>query len=305
VISAFFYEPVLGGDYANFPTQTTFAGKSLNYPLWISSMTGGTQMAAKINENLARAAHEFGLGMGLGSCRALLESNIRLADFDVRQFMPEQPLYANLGIAQVEQLLAEGKSAKFDELIELLKADGLIVHLNPIQEFYQPEGDKLTRPILETLEEFCEVYKGSKIVKEVGQGMGPKSLTKLIELDFDAIEFGAFGGTNFSQIENERSAEKTSIELALVGHDNLEMLDFYHQAIEYKKKYPQIIFSGGIKSSLDGFYLNQKTQVSSLYAQAGALLPHAMESYESLKKYLEKEIEIYKFAGTFLEVRDE
>ena len=93
-------------------------------------------MAKKINHNLATLAGEFGLGMGLGSCRSILDSDDYLSDFDVRSIIGDDlPLFANLGISQVETLLLENKVYKIESLLESIKADGLIIHINPFQEF--------------------------------------------------------------------------------------------------------------------------------------------------------------------------
>lgn len=155
----FYYEPMLdphpepGAAWPPLP----FLGKTLRAPLWVSSMTGGTALANVINHNLARACAEFGLGMGLGSCRQLLYSDQYLPDFDVRDTIgPELPLYANLGVAQVDLLLQTGALDRLHQLLTKLRADGLIVHVNPLQEAMQPEGDHFARPPLETVQELLE-----------------------------------------------------------------------------------------------------------------------------------------------------
>ena len=130
----FFYEPILGKhpEQKNLPVD--FFKKKLRYPIWVSSMTGGTKEAKRINENLARACNEFGLGMGLGSCRPLLEDPKKyIEDFAIRsQIGDKQPLFANLGIAQIEKSIEAGEIAKIEDMVGLLDADGLIVHVNPI-----------------------------------------------------------------------------------------------------------------------------------------------------------------------------
>ena len=115
--------------------------------MWVSSMTGGTAWAKTINHNLARACKDFGMGMGLGSCRSLLHSNDTFSDFNVRPFIGEDlPLYANLGIAQVEELLERGQLRKVKELVDKLEADGLIIHINPLQEWLQPTAKNWGSP---------------------------------------------------------------------------------------------------------------------------------------------------------------
>jgi isopentenyl-diphosphate Delta-isomerase len=193
----FFYEPMLQPHPVKESLATTFLGKNLGVPMWVSSMTGGTFAARKINTNLARACHEFRMGMGLGSCRALLDSNASMHDFDMRDIIGDDlPLFANLGISQVEQLLEVNQADKIRILVDKLRADGLIVHVNPLQEFFQPGGDRLKHAPITSIRHLLDVAGYPVIVKEVGQGMGPASLRELIRLPLAAIEFAAFGGTN-------------------------------------------------------------------------------------------------------------
>src|SRR3989339_604877 len=157
--------------------SVNFLGKQLMAPLWISSMTGGGKKSGQINGRLAEVASEFGLGMGLGSCRQLLEKNCAKKvwnDFDFRPIIGAKlPFFANLGIAQIEKMLKEGQTERIYELIDKLSADGLIIHINPLQEWLQPEGDRLEKSPLETLQIFLKGAPFPVIVKEVGQGFGP------------------------------------------------------------------------------------------------------------------------------------
>ena len=137
-----------------------FLAKQLRTPIWVSSMTGGTEKAGRINLNLARACAQFGMGMGLGSCRSLLNSKAHFADFDMRSVIGDDlPLYANLGICQIETLIKDKALDKLEAMLHDLKADGLIVHINPMQESLQPEGDLLLRSPLEILQELLEEIK--------------------------------------------------------------------------------------------------------------------------------------------------
>ncbi|MCF8330925.1 MAG: hypothetical protein K9H84_00585, partial [Bacteroidales bacterium] len=223
----FTYEPVLTAIPKSYTLKQKVAGKTMKYPFWISSMTGGTKMARKINSNLARVAAEFGLGMGLGSCRIILENEKFLPDFDMRKIIGEnQPFFANIGIAQLEQMVRDDRISELHDLVSLLKADGMIVHINPMHEFFQMEGDTITMPPLETIRAFLKDTNYPVIAKEVGQGMGKESLRALLKLPLEALEFGAFGGTNFAKVEmmRDNNADNALYKpLAYVGHTAHEM----------------------------------------------------------------------------------
>src|SRR6056297_2248988 len=114
----FYYEPMLSAHPSKGLQPFEFLGKTQKAPLWISSMTGGTKLAGKINNNLARACNEFGFGMGLGSCRIILEDDTFLNDFNVRPVVGNDlPLWANLGIAQIEELIQSEKISLAIELV--------------------------------------------------------------------------------------------------------------------------------------------------------------------------------------------
>lgn len=289
VSQLFNYEPLLVSNELNDLEKTPFLGKQLSLPLWVSSMTGGTKEAQIINRNLAQACREFGMGMGLGSCRSLLESKKRLEDFNVRDLIGEDlPLMANLGIAQVEELLVKQAVDKIIELIESLKADGLMLHINPLQELMQPEGDIYRKPPIETIQELLELVKFPIFIKEVGQGMGPKSLDVLLETKIAGIEFGALGGTNFSLIELMRSDDllmEQMIDFASVGHSATEMVDFLNDFPLSTVKEKEFIISGGMRP-LTGFYLKQQFDAPSIIGMAFQFLKYAREDYSQLQKYV-------------------
>ncbi len=151
----FNYEPMLKLHPKEDDLSIQFLGKHMKNPLWISSMTGGTEYAKIINTNLAKACKEFGLGMGLGSCRALLESDEYLSHFDLRNIIgDEYPFYANLGISQIEQAITQNKVQQIVDMVNKLQADGLVIHVNPIQEWLQPEGDVLNQSPIDTIKNF-------------------------------------------------------------------------------------------------------------------------------------------------------
>ncbi|MFN0036839.1 MAG: isopentenyl-diphosphate delta-isomerase [Saprospiraceae bacterium] len=307
----FFYEPMLAahpapGSLAPF----SFLGKTLRAPIWVSSMTGGTALAGRINHHLARACAEFGMGMGLGSCRQLLYSDEHFADFDVRETMgAELPLFANLGVAQVERLLEQNEGERIPRLLQKLRADGLIVHVNPLQEAMQPEGDVFKRPPVEVVQELLQTFDFQIIVKEVGQGFGPASLKALLQLPLAAIEFAAAGGTNFAKLELLRSdAAKQGVfeKIAAVGHTAEEMLGWTNDLkteLGERCLSQNLILSGGISDFMDGYFLTKKSTFPAVYGQASGFLRHAQGEYAELRTFVQSQVRGLELAGAFLRVR--
>lgn len=305
----FYYEPMLHPHPTMILKPFSFLGKTMKAPLWVSSMTGGTALAEKINKNLAQACNEFGLGMGLGSCRIILDDNKYFHQFDVRNIIGnEYPLYANLGISQIETSLKEKSTDKIIGLVDRLQADGLFIHVNPVQEWLQPEGDVIERSPVETIAEFVSLVDFPVAVKEVGQGIGPESLLALLKLPLQAIEFAAFGGTNFARVELLRSDETRQhmLEpLSKIGNDAYSMLLYINKFADTRSdvKVKELIISGGIKSFIDGYYLINKSRIKAIYGQASSFLKHAKESYEQLKSFIGYQLNGLAFANTYLKVK--
>jgi isopentenyl-diphosphate delta-isomerase len=302
----FDYEPLLNPHPGGSPEPFDFLGKKLNIPVWVSSMTGGTKMAGIINRNLARACHEFGMGMGLGSCRIIMDDDTYFEDFNVRPIIGDDyPLYANLGIAQIEELIGSNSLERIRSLLDRLQADGLVVHVNPLQEWCQPEGDHFRSAPIATIKRLLDQTDFRVIVKEVGQGMGPESLRALLKLPLEAIEFAAFGGSNFTLVELDRSAPamKAFYEpLISLGHTAEEMVDMVNHIFDTEPEIlcRQLIISGGIKTFLDGFYLVKKSRLPAIYGQASGFLMHARENYESLQEYVAYQVKGWQLAEAYL-----
>ncbi len=307
----FYYEPLLSPHPEPHSLEPfSFLGKDVRIPIWVSSMTGGTEWARTINHNLARACKDFGMGMGLGSCRSLLFSDDTLGDFDVRKTIGDDlPLYANLGVAQIEQLIDSNELYRIHHLLDKLQADGLIIHVNPLQEQMQPEGDCFKRAPIETIKTVLEKIDIPLIVKEVGQGMGYGSLKALFLLPLEAVDFAASGGTNFAMLELLRS-EPQKMEwykpLAHVGHSAEEMVLMTNKLKEElgdKMQCRQVIISGGVRNFLDGYYLTKKLNLPCVYGQASGFLKHARGDYEELQDYVAAQVQGLEIANAFLKVK--
>jgi isopentenyl-diphosphate delta-isomerase len=307
----FYYEPLFSAHPERGSLKAfDFLGKVFRVPLWVSSMTGGTQKARVINQNLARACRDFGFGMGLGSCRQLLYADEYLADFSIRPILGDAvPLFANLGIAQLEHLIEQKELFLTSKLVEKLQADGLIIHVNPLQEWLQPEGDRFKRPPIATIETVLAYADFPIIVKEVGQGFGYQSLTHLLQLPLAAIDFAAAGGTNFAKLELLRGgklAAEAFETVTQIGHHATDMVDMTNAIIAKlgdNVKCKQVIISGGIKNFLDGFYLRKKLNLPSVYGQASSFLKYAQEDYTTLYEYVDTQIRGLELAEAYLVVR--
>lgn len=309
--SRFSYEPLFSAHPASGSLKPfEFLGKTVKTPMWVSSMTGGTALARTINRNLATAAAEFGFGMGLGSCRQLLYSDETFEDFNVRPILGDNvPLFANLGIAQLELLIDRKETFLIQKMLDKLQADGLIIHINPMQEWLQPEGDRFKRSPLATIETLLELMDKPLIIKEVGQGFGKESLKILFQLPLAAVDFAAAGGTSFSMLELLRGSDFRKNQfgaLASIGHSAVEMVDFTREIIEElgdKRRCNQVIVSGGIQDFLDGFYCIKKLPIPAVYGQASAFLKHAQGDYATLRTFVEAQIQGLELAEAFLKVR--
>ncbi len=183
---------------------TSFLGKKLGAPLLISSMTGGTAQAKMINYRLAEAAQYFKIAMGVGSQRVAVE-HPELADtFAVRSLAPDILLFANIGAVQLNYNYGLEQCQK---IIDILEADALILHLNPLQECIQTEGDTNFRGLFDKIEKLCQQLPIPVIAKEVGNGISGKMAQRLLEAGITAIDVAGAGGTSWAKIEGERATD--------------------------------------------------------------------------------------------------
>lgn len=197
-----------GRDLADVDLTTTLLGKTLQAPMVISAMTGGTDAAAQINERLAEAAAEHGIGMTLGSGRRLLDDPGLLATY--ARHAPRPPLLlANLGVVQ---LLGADGVGKAGALVELLDADGLSVHLNALQEAVQPEGEAGFAGAIEAIARVVtHLAPLPVIIKEVGFGMDAADVAALCAAGVAAVDVAGAGGTNWALVEGRRDAGAAAV----------------------------------------------------------------------------------------------
>jgi len=192
-------------------TSTRFLGHEFRAPLLVSSMTGGTDLAAEVNRRLATAAQELGLAMGLGSQRAGIEDPTLMATYQVRSCAPDILLLANLGAVQLNYGYGVDECLR---AVESVGADALILHLNPLQEALQPEGNTEFSGLLAKIERVCRELPVPVVVKEVGWGLSPQAAEQLCRAGVAALDIAGAGGTSWSEVERHRSEEPAAAEVA-------------------------------------------------------------------------------------------
>lgn len=221
-------------------TSTTFLGRRFKLPFFIEAITGGSPGTEKINLNLARAAEALGIGMGVGSQRAMLANPEMAYTYKVRSVAPGIMLFGNIGGVQLADLDVD----KITGLVREIGADGLAVHLNPAQEMCQPEGDKDWRNILDHIRRICRETDFPIIVKETGCGITGQIADRLEAAGVDGLDIAGAGGTSFMKVEYHRGAPLAEAFFEW-GIPTAEALRQCRKAV----KIP-LIASGGIRSGV-------------------------------------------------------
>jgi isopentenyl-diphosphate Delta-isomerase len=227
---------------------TKFLGKELKVPLLISSMTGGTEQAKMINSRLAVAAQKYGLAMGVGSQRIAVEQPNLAHTFAIRSLAPDAMLFANLGAVQLNYTYGLEQCL---QAVEILAADALILHLNPLQECIQPNGDTNFKGLLGRIHQLCQQIDVPVIAKEVGNGISQSMATKLIEAGVDAIDVAGAGGTSWAMVESERAENNLQRQLGRTFADwGISTADCIVQIREQYQDLP-LIASGGLRNGME------------------------------------------------------
>jgi isopentenyl-diphosphate delta-isomerase len=235
-------------DLAEIETKTTFLGKTLAAPLLISSMTGGSRETERINLALAEAAEHLGLAMGLGSQRAAIADERLAYTYQVRRVAPHIPLLANLGAVQLNYKFGLEQCQR---AVEMIEADALILHLNPLQEAVQPEGNVNFKGLLAQIEKVCRELTIPVIIKEVGNGISADDAIRLHNIGVQIIDVAGAGGTSWSEVERFRQNSQTGTQIASAFADwGLPTSEALRQ-IRAVLPNLTLIGSGGINSGVD------------------------------------------------------
>jgi len=231
-------------DLAEIDTGVQFLGRALQAPLLISCMTGGTEEATIVNRRLATAAEEMKIAVGVGSQRQAIEDPALAASFEVRRYAPSVPVLANLGAVQLNYGFGVDQCRA---AVEMVSADALVFHLNPLQEAIQPEGQCDFRGLLGKMSEVADQLDVPVIAKEVGSGISATTATALRDAGIGIIDCAGAGGTSWALIEAARARDPEIGDIygdwGIPTPENIRQLS--------RVEGIQIIGSGGVRTGLD------------------------------------------------------
>jgi isopentenyl-diphosphate delta-isomerase len=285
--------PELNLDEVNLSLE--LFGKRLQAPILISSMTGGTPEASALNLTLAAAAQETGLAMGVGSQRAAIENPELAPTYQVRQAAPDVLLFANLGAVQLNY----GYSVEqYQRAVDMIVADGLILHFNALQEAVQPEGNTHFEGLLRKIEVICRALSVPVIAKEVGWGFSEKAARQLSDVGVTVIDVAGAGGTSWTQVEMHRAQDESQARLAAAfvewGIPTAEAI------LNVRRAAPELIVfaSGGIRNGVE--IAKCIALGATLGGMAGPFLKAASQSFESVIQTIgevKRELQVSMFAA--------
>ena len=268
-------------DLAEVDSHVELFGRSLDLPILISSMTGGTEMARRLNDNLAQAAQAHHVAMGVGSQRAALEDPSLAGTLQVRRVAPDILLLANLGAVQLNY----GYGLEHcQRAVDMIEADALILHFNVLQEAVQPEGDSNFAGLLSKVESVCRKLPVPVIAKEVGWGFSEQNARDLASAGVAAIDVAGSGGTSWSEVEYHRAPTAFHAQVAASFADwGIPTAD----AIQYARAgAPElhIFASGGLR---DGIDIAKSIALGAVMGgMAGPFLKAANESVEAVDQLI-------------------
>lgn len=285
-------------DIEEIDLSTTFLGKRLKAPILISSMTGGFDLARQVNRNLAAAAQRLGLAMGVGSQRVAIEEPSVADSFQVRDVAPGILLLSNLGAVQLNYGYTVEQCRR---AVRMIDADGLILHLNVLQEAVQPEGNRNFKGLAGKIEAVCHELEVPVMAKEVGSGISADVAIRLRQAGVKAIDVAGRGGTSWYAVEAKRAARRgrpAETTFADWGIPTEEALIAVRQAVPEL----QLVASGGIRTGLD--MAKSIALGADLAALGQPLLVSALESADKVIQFLDGIIHEIKITMLCVGARD-
>ena len=278
-------------DLADIDLSQELFGKYQPVPVLVSSMTGGTETAARLNRVLATSAQETGLAMGVGSQRAAIKDPGTESTFQVRRFAPDILLFANLGAVQFNYGYGLDECRR---AVEMIEADALILHLNPLQEALQPEGDTNFSALVGKIGNLVKELGVPVIVKEVGWGMSKETVKRLLEAGVSAIDVAGAGGTSWSQVEMYRIDDPYRAQTAGAFVDwGIPTAESIRNVREIDDHIP-VFASGGLRNGID--IAKCLALGANLGGMAGIFLKAAYESEGTAVKTMQMIIDQIRIA---------
>lgn len=274
----FIHNAVTEVDFEKINLTTEVFGKKIRYPFLISSMTGGSKEAERINSELALIAEDLKIALAVGSQRQALEDSNYLNSYKIiRKYAPGIPLFANIGAYQVAKNKNPVELA--DRLIDMIDSDALIIHLNPLQELMQGEGETDFSGLLKNISKITGKIKTPVIAKEVGAGIGKSAAKKLLEAGVAGIDVAGAGGTSWSAVEMLRKNQMNDY----FRNWGIPTTECIREVSQLKKKYNfLLISSGGVD---DGIKISKSIALGAdLSASAKTVLHLLMNSGAEILK---------------------
>ena len=276
------YNALTQTDLGSVDLTTEFLGCRLRAPVLIGSMTGGAELSGTINRNLAAAAQQRGIGMMLGSQRIMLDNGKAAGSFKVRDIAPDVLLIGNIGLAQLDKpMLADLVTA-----LDVVGANALAVHTNPLQEAMQRQGDTDFSGSIARLRDVATSIGYPVMLKEVGHGIGAAAAAELVDCPIAAVDVAGAGGTSWARVEQfVRYREVRYPALAEWGIPTAQAL------LEVRRTLPDvaIVASGGIRTGMDA--AKALAMGADAVAVARPLLAPAIESPAAVVDWLDRFIE--------------
>ncbi len=270
-------------DFVEIDTSTKFLGRQLKVPLIISSLTGGGSKSEKINRSLAGLANDYGVGFAVGSQTCALRDSSLEQSFKIRPYAPDTLILANIGAAELNYGFTVDECRK---AVDMIDADGLILHLNPLHEVFQRSNTTNFSDLLRNIEKVCDKLDAPVIVKEVGCGISASVAKKLADAGVYAVEVAGAGSISWSAIEKEASRDVVLHAAADSfrdwGNPTTECIESVAKSI---KKNVKIIASGGVNT---GVKMAKSIALGAdLCGNASAFLQKIMESRAECENFME------------------
>jgi isopentenyl-diphosphate delta-isomerase len=287
---------------SDIDTSLRIFERMLDVPIIIESMTGGTAKAIKVNKMLAMCAEQYGLGIGVGSQRAAIENpNLKKTYRVVRDFAPNALVFANIGCPQLSKNygVEEAKMA-----IEMVEADALMIHSNPLQESVQFEGEPNFNGVLLKIQEICSNLKVPIVFKETGSGISAEMASLLEKAGVKGIDVAGLGGTSWSLVEYFRAIQAGRTIQQRLGDTfrNWGIPTCVSLVETTKKTNLLVISSGGLRTGLD------IAKSIALGASAGGMalpiLKAATQGYKFLNEMVEALIQELRLSMFLVGVKD-